>query len=278
MNSEANAVSGSIGLFVTCLADLFRPSVAFSAAKLLENQGFSVTVPIQSCCGQPAYNSGDERKTRGLAKQFIEQFEEFDYVVAPSGSCSSMVKLHYLDLFGSESDWQKRSQQLANRTFELSEFLLDVLKVSLSGVDLNPSNGSEGLSDKPFVDSKITYHDSCSGLRELGIRSQPRELLKQSCGVEIKEMSNSEICCGFGGTFCVKFPEISTRMVDNKIDGIVETKADILLGGDLGCLMNIAGRLKRTGSKTRVYHYAELLALETEGDLVDDGIAGEKNV
>jgi len=274
VSSDTQTVSGNIGLFVTCLVDLFRPSVAFSAARLLEIQGFSVSVPLQSCCGQPAYNSGDEGKTRVLAKQFIEQFEKFDYVVAPSGSCSAMVKIHYPDLFDSEPDWHKRSQQLASRTFELSEFLIDVLKVGLSDGDVKTSNGLAGLPDKLRGDSVITYHDSCSGLRELGIRSQPRELLKQGCGVEINEMSNSEICCGFGGTFCVKFPEISTRMVDNKIEGVVETDANILLGGDLGCLMNIAGRLKRMGSKTRVYHYAEMLG----GDSVDDGIAGEKDV
>ena len=272
MDSDVSAIPGNVGLFVTCLADLFRPSVAFAAAGLLEQSGMTVNVPVQSCCGQPAYNSGEEGKTRVLAKQFIQQFEKFDHVVAPSGSCAAMVKIHYPDLFDGEPDWKLRSQQLASRTFELSEFLMDVLKVDLSDTGTNNSSGLGQSVGKTMGDSVITYHDSCSGLRELGVRSQPRELLKHGCGVEINEMVNSEICCGFGGTFCVKFPEISTRMVDNKIEGIVETEADVLLGGDLGCLMNIAGRLKRTGSKTKVYHYAELLA----GDLVDDGIAGEK--
>ena len=243
-----------MGLFVTCLADLFRPQVGFAAMSLLESCGCEVSVPVQSCCGQPAYNTGNDDKARMLARNFIEAFEPFDYVVAPSGSCSAMVKIHYPALFEAGDGWRERAESLAGRTWELSCFLDEV------------------LDEKPALESfvadsetKFCYHDSCSGLRELGVRSQPRNLLKQHCGLSIDEMHNAEICCGFGGTFCVKYPEISTRMVDNKLEGAMEAHADVILGGDLGCLMNIAGRLKRQGSDTRVYHYAELLAEKSPG-------------
>ncbi len=255
--------ANNVALFVTCLADLFRPSVAFSAVKLLEKYGATVSVPAQTCCGQPAYNSGEKHKTRELAQNFIAQFESFDYVVAPSGSCAAMVKIHYPRLFEADSEWHVRSQAVAAKTWELSQYLIDVL-----GVDV------EFLETNQWPEKKFSYHDSCSGLRELGIRSQPRKLLKNSQGIVISEMENSEICCGFGGTFCVKFPEISTRMVDNKIAGLEHTDADIVLGGDLGCLMNMAGRLKRQGKPTQVYHYAEILS----GDVVDNGIAEKPKV
>lgn len=260
MHSKQNK-NQSIGLFVTCLADLFRPSVASATVRLLQQQGFAVSVPAQSCCGQPAYNSGEKSKTTVLAKQFVEQFESFDYIVAPSGSCAAMVKVHYPGLFDTDERWTKRSQQVADKTYELSQFLTQFS-------DIDPAC-SENWQSNTF-----TYHDSCSGLRELGVSKQPRDLLKRYCGLEISEMENSEICCGFGGTFCVKFPEISTRMVNNKISGLETTDADLLLGGDLGCLMNIAGRLKRQGKTTRVYHYAEVLA----NHIVDHGIAENKIV
>ncbi|WP_423910436.1 (Fe-S)-binding protein [Candidatus Spongiihabitans sp.] len=248
MTDSDNNPAHNVGLLITCLADLFRPQVGFAAARLIEQCGCNVSVPQQSCCGQPAYNNGDDSKTRALAKNMIEKFEQFDYVVAPSGSCAAMVKAHYPKLLSDHPDWSGRAQNLADRTYELSQFLVDVMRLKLP------------LKSKQHVgDTKITYHDSCSGLRELGIRSQPRKLLSQRAGISIDEMDNSEICCGFGGTFCVKYPEISTRLVDNKISGIDRIEANIVLGGDLGCLMNIAGRLTRCGKQTQVFHFAEWL-------------------
>lgn len=251
MTEPTNNSPHNVGLFITCLADLFRPQIGFAAAHLIEQCGCKVSVPPQSCCGQPAYNNGDDEKTRVLAKNFIDKFEQFDYVVAPSGSCAAMVKVHYPKLLSDHPIWSERAQNLANKSYELAQFLVDVMPLK------------RALKPTPLAnDKKITYHDSCAGLRELGIRAQPRKLLSQCAGISIDEMNSSEICCGFGGTFCVKYPEISTRLVDNKISGIDEVDADIVLGGDLGCLMNIAGRLTRCGKQTRVFHFAEWLLAE----------------
>ena len=262
MNSKDDSGVCNVGLFVTCLADLFRPQVGFAAAKLISECGCSVSVPLQSCCGQPAYNSGDNAKSSTLAKNLIEQFEEFDYVVVPSGSCAAMVKVHYPELLKNDDNWGARALKLADKTCELSEFLTDVM-------GLVPRAESSGF----LADKSVTYHDSCSGLRELGIRSQPRKLLREQAGINITEMDNSEICCGFGGTFCVKYPEISTRLVDKKLSGVEKSEAEIVTGGDLGCLMNIAGRLKREGRDTRVFHFSELLLDEDPGE----GLAGTRS-
>lgn len=235
-----------VGLFVTCLVDLMRPSVGFAAVQLLEAAGCEVTVPqLQTCCGQPAYNSGDNKDARSVAKTTLEAFKGFDYVVAPSGSCAGMIKDHYPGLFVDDPELSMEAQSLSRRTFELISFLVDVMKV-------------DKISAK--YDGKITYHDSCSGLRELGIKAQPRQLLGSVEGLEIQEMTGSEICCGFGGTFCVKYPEISNKMVEDKTINIKNSGADTLLAGDLGCLMNMAGKLKREGSTIKVYHIAEVLA------------------
>jgi L-lactate dehydrogenase complex protein LldE len=234
-----------IGLFVTCLVDLFRPQVGFSAVDLLEAAGCRVHVPkAQTCCGQPAYNSGDERDARAIARQVIEAFEPFDYVVAPSGSCAGMLREHYPALFADDLRWGARATALAERCHELFSFLVDV-------------RGFEGLDAE--LAARFTYHDSCSGLRELGVREQPRRLLARVRNADLAEMPDSDVCCGFGGTFCVKYPEISARMADDKIASIEASGADTLLGGDLGCLMNIAGRLHRRGSRVRVFHAAEVL-------------------
>ena len=249
--------TGQVALLVTCLSDLFRPQIAHAAVELIEKFGYQVDVPRQTCCGQPAYNAGEKGKARILAENMISLFEPYRYVVAPSGSCAATIKEHYPGLFDEASSEHEQCMQLVEKTHELSGFLVDVAKADL---EKRPSFG-----DRPL---RITYHDSCSGLRELGIRSQPRKLLKDRLGIDISEMPNSEVCCGFGGMFCVKYPEISTRMVDNKIDGIEDVEAEVLLGGDLGCLMNIAGRLRRIGSTTRVYHYAELLADSDPGPAI----------
>ncbi len=235
-----------VGLFVTCLVDLFRPSVGFAAVKLLEGAGCTVEVPpAQTCCGQPAYNSGDKADARAIARQVIDAFESFDYVVVPSGSCGGMIKQHYLELFADEPATFQRAQHLAKRTYELVSFLADILK--LERVDAS-------------YDGVATYHDSCSGLRELGVKEQPRKLLASVAGLRLAELPGAETCCGFGGTFCIKYPEISDRMVADKAADIVQTGADTLLAGDLGCLLNMAGKLARLGKEVRVRHVAEVLA------------------
>jgi L-lactate dehydrogenase complex protein LldE len=235
-----------VGLFVTCLVDLVRPRIGFATIKLLEKAGCEVIVPAtQTCCGQPGYNSGDVKSGRDLALKFLGEFEGCDYIVAPSGSCSGMIRVHYPDIFKAEPDLLKRLSTLTEKTYELTDFLANIVKL-----DNIASN----------VPSPITYHDSCSGLRELGVKQQPRALLRQ-CGIEVKEMVDAEICCGFGGTFSVKLGDISTRMAENKCVNIQATGAGAIVGGDLGCLLNIEGRLRRNGDhKIQVLHVAEVLA------------------
>jgi L-lactate dehydrogenase complex protein LldE len=246
-----------VGLFVTCLVDLLRPSIGFAAVKLLEKAGCAVEVPpTQTCCGQPAYNSGDRRDTTALARQTIAAFEDVDYLVAPSGSCAGMIRKHYPLLFPEGSDDRFRAEALARRSYELVSFLVDVMGVG------------EIDADYPKL---VTYHDSCSGLRELDIRSQPRQLLAKVRGLKLAEMKDAEVCCGFGGTFCVKYPEISNDMVRKKIANVTASGADVLLAGDLGCLMNMAGKLTRDGSPIEVRHVAEVLAGETGGPSIGGG-------
>jgi L-lactate dehydrogenase complex protein LldE len=235
-----------VALFVTCLVDLFRPAVGFAAVKLLEQAGCRVEVPRgQTCCGQPAYNQGDRGDAIAIARRTIEALAGYDYVVAPSGSCAGMLKKHYPELFDANSPAGARARDLAARTHELIGFLVDVLGVSAITAEL------------PV---RATYHDSCSSLREVGVRRQPRRLLASVHGLELAELADAEVCCGFGGTFCVKYPEISTKMVDDKVAAIEATGAELVLAGDLGCLMNIAGRLKRRGSRVEARHVAEVLA------------------
>jgi L-lactate dehydrogenase complex protein LldE len=239
-----------VGLFVTCLVDLHRPSVGFAAIRLLERAGCQVEVPrAQTCCGQPAYNSGDRRTARDLAIGIVEAFRGYDYVVAPSGSCAGMLKHHLPHLFDDDPNLRAVADAMASRVFELVSFLTGVLGVRDAGAA--PLQG------------KVTYHDSCSGLRELGIKQQPRDLLK-AAGATLVEMTEPEICCGFGGTFCVKYPEISVRMVADKAKDIVASGADTVLAGDMGCLLNIAGRLQREGQRVHVRHVAEVLAGMTD--------------
>ena len=235
-----------VGLLVTCLIDLFRPNAGFAAVKLLEQAGFKVVVPsAQTCCGQPAYNSGDTRAAEGIARKIIAAFEKFDHIVIPSGSCAGMVKIHYPQLLAQEARWQQRALALAERTHELTSFLTEVVGI---------------VDTRATYRGTVTYHDSCSGLRELHICTQPRRLLASVQKLALRELRDGESCCGFGGTFCVKYPEISVRMVSDKVASIHDTGADTLLGGDLGCLLNIAGRLQREGSGIKVYHVGEVLA------------------
>jgi L-lactate dehydrogenase complex protein LldE len=238
-----------VALFVTCLVDLYRPNVGFSAIKLLEEAGCQVEVPRgQTCCGQPAYNTGDRATTRELARAVIEEFLPFDHVVVPSGSCGGMIAHHYPGLFADDPQFRTKAEALADKTHELVSFLADVMGVERVAARY------EGVA---------TYHDSCSGLREMGVKAQPRRLLGTVQGLSLKEMQDPEVCCGFGGTFCVKYPEISTRMVSDKARDIAATGADTLLAGDLGCLLNMAGRLKREGVPVKVRHVAEVLAGRT---------------
>jgi L-lactate dehydrogenase complex protein LldE len=244
--SDSQSRPRRVALFVTCLVDLFRPSVGFAAIKLLEDAGCTVEVPpLQVCCGQPAYNSGDRATARAIAAQVIDAFEGFEAVVAPSGSCGGMLAHHYPGLFDDDPAMKARAEKLARRSHELVSFLVDVL-------------GLKSVAAR--YDGKVTYHDSCSGLRELGVKDQPRRLLESVTGLQIKEMKTPEVCCGFGGTFCVKYPEISNAMVGEKSADIAQSDADTLLAGDLGCLMNMAGKLQRQGSTVQVRHVAEVLA------------------
>jgi L-lactate dehydrogenase complex protein LldE len=240
-----------VALFVTCLVDMQRPSIGFAAIKLLEQAGCRVEVPrAQTCCGQPAYNSGDRATTRDLARGIITAFRGYDYIVVPSGSCAGMLRHHLPHLFDDDPNTRAIADAMAARTYELVSFLTDVMGVTTTGASFTGS---------------VTYHDSCSGLRELGVKQQPRDLLR-AAGAEIREMAEPEICCGFGGTFCVKYPDISVRMVSDKTRDIAATGASTVLAGDLGCLMNMAGRLKREGHAIKARHIAEVLAGMT-GDL-----------
>jgi L-lactate dehydrogenase complex protein LldE len=238
-----------VGLFVTCLVDLVRPNIGFAALKLLEDADCTVVVPeSQTCCGQPGYNSGAREIAKTLARKVLNEFQDCDYIVAPSGSCSGQMKVHVVeDLFkGTPEEAEFRA--LAAKWYELSDFLVKVLKVEIPHM----------------TDENVTYHDSCSGLREINIKSQPRFLLS-AAGAEIREMADCEKCCGFGGTFSIKLGEISTRMAENKCVNIHQSGADVLVGGDLGCLLNIEGRLRRNGDmKTKVYHFAEVVSGMTE--------------
>jgi L-lactate dehydrogenase complex protein LldE len=246
-----------VALFVTCLVDLYRPVVGFAAIKLLEQAGCTVEVPeAQTCCGQPGYNSGDHASAVKLAQQVIQVFEGYDHVVAPSGSCGGMIKTHYPEMLADDPAWAKRAETLAAKTFELTQFLRDVMKW-------------DGIAAK-FAGS-TTYHDSCSSLRELKVKQQPRALLGQVDGLSFKELPDSEPCCGFGGTFCVKFPDISNKMVEAKIGNIQATGADMVLAADMGCLLNIAGKLKRAGSKVQARHVAEVLAGMTSDPAIGEG-------
>ena len=234
-----------VGLFVTCLVDLIRPAVGFAAVKLLEDAGCTVEVPVQTCCGQPAFNSGDRATTREIAEQVIAAFENYDYVVAPSGSCAGMLKTHYPELFAGDAAWVSRVEKFCGKTHELVSFLVDVMHVSKVAA---------------AFDGAVTYHDSCSGLRELGIKAQPRKLLASVQGLTLTELYDSDVCCGFGGTFCVKYPDISNTIVTKKAEHIAASGAQTLLAGDLGCLMNMAGKLQRLGKKVSARHVAEVLA------------------
>ena len=236
-------------LFITCLGDVFFPGIGLAAARILASQGVRPEFPEgQTCCGQPAYNSGDRADARALAAKVVAEFEDCDFLVAPSGSCSGMIRTHYADLFADDPAMSKRVDALAAKTRELTDFLVNELKL-----DRVPGR----------FDGTVTYHDSCAGLREMGVKTQPRSLLAKVAGLKLVEMAECETCCGFGGTFSIKFGEISARLADNKCGHVAASGADAVVLGDLGCMLNIEGRLRRRGDmKTRVLHVAEVLAGE----------------
>jgi len=240
-----------VGLFVTCLVDMMRPRIGFAALRLLESAGYEVVVPVrQTCCGQPGYNSGDRAAAQALARKVLEEFRDCDYVVTPSGSCGGMIKDHYADALREFPELSRDVALLAERTFELTDFLVNVAKI-----DRLPGDFA----------GTVTYHDSCSGLRELGVKQQPRALLAKLPRVVLKELTTPEQCCGFGGTFAIKYGDISARIADQKCDDVTATGADAVVLGDLGCMLNIEGRLRRRGDqRTKVLHIAEVLAGMTE--------------
>jgi L-lactate dehydrogenase complex protein LldE len=261
--TESPPPSGSIkprvGLLVTCLVDLIRPSIGFAAVKLLEDAGCAVEVPSQTCCGQPAFNSGDRITARAIAGQIITAFKDFDYVVAPSGSCAGMIRVHFPELFADDPNLVGEARDLAGKTYELVSFLVDVMKVE---------------QVKARFDGTVTYHDSCSGLRELAIKAQPRLLLSKMKGLTLTELKDSDVCCGFGGTFAVKYGDISNAIVTEKTGKVRASGAQTLLAGDLGCLMNMAGKLSRQGETIAVRHVAEVLAGMTAEPPI--GVAAER--
>lgn len=236
-----------VALFITCLVDLMRPEIAESAVRLLESAGCTVEVPMsQTCCGQPGFNSGDTPAARELARKFLAEFEGFEYVVVPSGSCGGMIRHHYPKLFADDPDLRNRVEALANRTWELTSFLHDVLKLKALPGQFH---------------GEVTYHDSCSGLRELGVQAQPRALMALNPEIRLTEMKDARACCGFGGTFSVKYGDISSAIVDEKLDRIRTSGAACVVMGDLGCMLNIEGRLRRQGdTRTQVLHVAQVLA------------------
>jgi L-lactate dehydrogenase complex protein LldE len=239
-----------VALFVTCLVDLFRPSIGFAAVKLLEEAGCRITIPErQTCCGQPAYNSGDRATALAIAKQTIAAFEGFDFVVVPSGSCGGMIKHHYPQILAEDQAWSARAEALASRTFELTQFLAEQCGKTDFGARLAGT---------------CTYHDSCSSLREMQVKTAPRDLLQNVAGLSLSEMEETDACCGFCGTFCIKFPDVSNAMAARKVATIAATGADLLLAGDLGCLLHLAGKMKRDGGKVEVRHVAEVLAGMTD--------------
>lgn len=243
-----------VGLFITCLVDLIRPAVGFASVKLLEDAGCTVEVPrAQTCCGQPAYNSGDRADATAIARQVVDSFSDYDYVVVPSGSCGGMLRNHYSNLLADVPGYEQKVKAFADKTYEIVSFLTDVLKVERVTAQF---------------DATVTYHDSCAGLRELGVKKQPRRLLASVQGLALHEMKDPETCCGFGGTFCVKYPDISNAIVEKKTADISASNADVLLAGDLGCLMNMAGKLKREGNAVQARHVVEVLAGMTDAPAI----------
>lgn len=235
-----------VSLFITCLVDQFFPEVGMGVVGVLRKVGVDVDFPAeQTCCGQPAFNSGFNHEARPLAKRFIEIFENSEYVVAPSGSCTSMVRVFYPELFKEEPEWRERAESLASRTYEFTEFLVNVLKVEDVGAAYR---------------GKVALHQSCHLLRELNVRTEPQCLLRSVKGIELVDLERAEACCGFGGLFSIKYSHISGSILQDKIDSVEKSGADVVVASDVGCLMHIAGGLSRQAMAAKTMHIAELLA------------------
>ena len=255
-NDPGAADAPRVALFVTCLVDVMRPQIGFASIRALEAAGCTVVVPeAQTCCGQPALNSGDRENAADLARRAIAALEPYDPVVIPSGSCAATIRVHYPEILADDPDWSTRATALAAKTWEILAYLDQMRDWRPSGVSL---------------ETTATYHDSCSGLRELGIKRQPRRLLAAVEGLAMKPLDGAETCCGFGGTFCVKYPAISNAIVAEKATAIDASEAALLLAGDLGCLMNMAGKLHRDGSPVRAFHTIEILAGMGDGPAIGE--------
>ena len=238
-----------VSLFITCLVDQFCPQVGVDVVNVLRRLGVEVDFPMeQTCCGQPAFNSGFRTEARGLAERFIEIFEDSEYVVAPSGSCTGMVRVFFPDLFKHEPQMLERARSLASRTYEFTEFLVNVLGVEAVGANF---------------EGKVALHQSCHLLRELDVRTEPQRVLKAVSGLELVPLEQSEVCCGFGGLFAIKYPHISGAILQDKIDCIKKSGADVVVASDAGCLMHIAGGLSRQGVEVKTMHIAEVLGKKT---------------
>jgi L-lactate dehydrogenase complex protein LldE len=235
-----------VSLFITCLIDILFPQVGINIVKVLKRLGVEVDFPEeQTCCGQPAFNSGFRKDAKELAIRFLSVFNQDGFIVSPSGSCTSMVRVFYKELFHEDQKMLEMIDLLSLRTYEFSEFLVNVLKVDDVGATYK---------------GKVTYHDSCHALRELRVQVEPRRLIKSVKGVEFIEMKACDVCCGFGGTFSVKFPEVSVSILDEKLESIIESGADTVVSTDMGCLMHINGALNRRNIPIKTMHIAELLA------------------
>jgi L-lactate dehydrogenase complex protein LldE len=246
MTTSGPASRLRVALFVTCLGDQFYPQVGECSVQVLRRLGVEVTFnPAQTCCGQPAFNTGYRQEARQVAARVLDLFDDADYVVAPSGSCTSMVRVFYPELFAGDPERLRKAQRLRERFFEFSEFLVKILKVEDVGASFP---------------HRVAYHDSCHLLRELGVEEAPRRLIRAVRGIECREIQDHRLCCGFGGTFSVKFPEVSVAMAEDKLRAAAQTDAEYLVANDSGCLMHLAGVIHRQGVRLRTLHLAELLA------------------
>jgi len=235
-----------ITLFIQCIIDGMFPEVGFAVVRIFEKLGIDVECPAeQTCCGQPAFNSGYRKEAKRAAEHFINIFDDAEAIVCPSGSCVNMVRNHYPELFRDDEKLLAMAKGIGVRTFELTEYLVDVL-------------GVEDIGSR--YDGRITYHDSCHLMRGIGVKEQPRKLIRKISGAEFVEMNDSDKCCGFGGAFSVKYPEISTAILEDKVKNIIDSKAEVVTGCDMGCLMNIQGMLSRRQSPVKAFHIAQLLA------------------
>lgn len=245
--SHSNPVPGEVALFVTCLVDLFRPSAGFAAVRLLRAAGCTLIVPDgQSCCGQPAYNGGDRDNAVALAKQNVDLLTPYPYVVVPSASCAAMLRNHYPKLLADDPAYRENAAALSGKTYELTAFLTEIASYEV------PEGGAQT--------HHMTYHDSCSALRELAVEDAPRTLINQCTDLQLTESAEKESCCGFGGTFCIKYDDISAHMADRKLDAFMASGARTVTALDLGCLLHLAGRARRRDLPLEFRHLAELLA------------------